>query len=192
MIFIVIGAAAVFGLLNYQYFWAQVNFFVSPPPVQSPTALPPTVNEKGEPNQLSIPSLGIKAPIVYAQEANEKVFQAALTNGVAHYPGTAAIGQAGNAYIFGHSSDFVFSKGHYKTVFALLPKIKIGDEVMVSDHAGQIYTYRIFETTVVAPTDIHYLSQDTGGKAILTVQTSYPVGTALKRFLARAELVVGK
>jgi HemK-like putative methylase len=70
---------------------------------------------------LSIPSLSIEAPIQFIDKADEKTFQAALKNGVVHYPGTALAGEFGNMYIFGHSSDYIWSKGHYKTIFAVLP-----------------------------------------------------------------------
>lgn len=189
VVVIFLGLAAVFVMLNYQYFWQQIEFVISPPPAVSRLSVAEDRTE--EPNRLAIPALGITASIVYAEAAEEKIFRAALANGVAHYPGTAEFGAIGNAYIFGHSSDFVFSKGDYKTVFALLPKIKTGDEITVSDRQGKLHVYRVFETLVVAPSDTHYLSQETEGRALLTVQTSYPIGTALKRFLARAELVAG-
>jgi sortase A len=91
-------------------------------------------------------------------------------------------------YIFGHSSDFAWTPGSYKTVFAKLPEIQLGTEIRISDDAGKIYTYKVIETKVVGPKDTSVLTQDPA-KKLLTLQTSYPVGTALKRFLAVSELV---
>lgn len=142
----------------------------------------------GEPNQLKIASLEITAPILYAQTNSETEFQDLLKDGVVHFPGTAEIGQPGNAYIFGHSSDFITSKGHYKTVFALLPRIQVGAEIEISDKQGVIYYYKVVSTKIVAANDVSVLDQGDGSKKILTLQTSYPVGTALKRFVAIAEL----
>ena len=136
---------------------------------------------------LSIPSLSITAPIVYATGSSETVFQTDLKNGVVHYPGTANPGQSGNCYIFGHSSDYVWSSGKFKTVFATLPHIQKGAEIQVSNKDGLIFTYIVTNITVVSPSATQYLEQDTT-KKILTVQTSYPIGTALKRFLVIAEL----
>lgn len=138
---------------------------------------------------LSIPSLKISAPLVYVSERTEKAFQLGLQQGVVQYPGTALPGQLGNMYVFGHSSDYRWAKGSYKTVFAKLPNIKVGSLIKVKDGAGKEYTYKVTSTAIALPTETKYLSQYNYQKKILTVQTSYPVGTALKRFLAIAELV---
>lgn len=138
---------------------------------------------------LSIPSLKISAPLVYVTERSEKVFQLGLQQGVVQYPGTALPGQLGNMYVFGHSSDYRWSKGSYKTVFAKLPNIKVGSLIILTDGAGKTYTYKTISTVIALPTDTKYLSQYKFQRKLLTVQTSYPVGTALKRFLVQAELV---
>jgi sortase A len=174
-------------LANFGYFWQNFYYeLAGTKSVKQPVGIT-VVQAKSQPNQLSIASLGITAPIVYAQEPNETSFQAALLNGVAHYPGTANPGQNGNCYIFGHSSDYFWSKGHYKTVFALLPRIKIGDNIIISDSDGNEYIYVVKSTLVAATTDVQYLQQDYS-KKVLTLQTSWPVGTALKRYLVLAEL----
>jgi len=178
--------AGLLVLANFGYFWQNVHYeMAGVKPVAQPVAA--TSQLKVQPTLLSVPSLGITAPIVYAQEPNETSFQAALLNGVAHYPGTADPGQFGNCYIFGHSSDFIWSKGHYKTVFALLPHIKIGAEITISDSQGQPYVYTVRSTVIASPTELKYLQQDYS-KKVLTLQTSWPVGTALKRYLVLAEI----
>lgn len=138
---------------------------------------------------LSIPTLGIEAPIVYVTEKSEEAYQAGLHNGVVHYPGTALPGEFGNVYIFGHSSDLVWVQGNYKTVFALLPKIQLGDEIRVSNDQGEVFTYIVTDTMIVNPSDTSVLDQFEYTQQLLTVQTSYPIGTALKRFIVRAELL---
>ncbi|MEZ4180501.1 MAG: sortase [Candidatus Doudnabacteria bacterium] len=142
-----------------------------------------------EPNQIWIPSLAVKAPIQYVDQATELVFQEALQEGVVQYPNTAPVGEIGNTYIFGHSSDFTFAKGDYKTVFALLPEIKINDEIYISNEQGAVFEYRVFEQFVALNTDTFLLDQDTNGQAILTLQTSYPIGTALKRYIVKSHLI---
>lgn len=191
---------AVFALviLNYQWLIIDLRFWLSRGRVEAPRLIATKNNQnpsgKSGPqeataaNVLSIPSLGITAPIVYADTDSETAFQEALINGVVHYPGTALPGQAGNVYIFGHSSDYIFSKGRYKTVFALLPYIKKGAEIYLSDGQGRQFTYAVSETVIAGSDDIKYLDQYGSRKKLLTVQTSYPVGTALRRFLAIAEL----
>lgn len=140
-------------------------------------------------NTLSISSLGLEAPVIYAIQPNEKAFQEALRNGVAHYPGTARPGELGNVYIFGHSSDYRWGNGQFKTVFAILPDIKVGTDVVISDASANVYTYRVIEKKVVLPTETKYLDQYDYKRKILTLQTSWPIGTALKRYVVIAELV---
>lgn len=142
-----------------------------------------------EPSMLYIDSLNIKASLVYISDTGEKAFQAGLIDGVVHYPGTANPGELGSMYIFGHSSDYLWSKGKYKQIFAALPKIKVGSEIVVTDDVGKPYTYKVYEAFVAAANDLKYLDQYGFKRKLLTVQTSYPVGTAKQRFIALAELV---
>ncbi len=138
--------------------------------------------------RLVIPRLGIDAPIVEPSARNEKAFQEALENGIAHFPGTALPGRNGNAYFFGHSSDYLWSPGAYKNVFAKLMSARVGDEIEVTDASGTPYLYRVTGMKIVSPKDLSVLSQGDGKKKMLTLQTSYPLGTALKRFVVTAEL----
>ncbi len=189
---IVVALCAIgFIFLNLDYFNKQTQYylshtFVSENQRQEKRAENPVLVE---PNQIIIPSLDIVAPIKFITEANETAFQAALIDGVVLYPGTAKVGEVGNMYIFGHSSDFAFSKGKFKTVFALLPKIEIGAEILVSDAEGVQFKYKVYDKFVAEKTRTDLLSQETNNKRILTVQTSYPVGTALQRYIVKAELV---
>lgn len=139
-------------------------------------------------NFLEIPSLGIQSPVIYITETNEKAYQKALVDGVVHFPGSALPGQRGNVYIFGHSSDYAFSKGNYKTIFALLPHIEMGSQINISDSQAKVFSYRVVNKLVVEPTDLSVLKQDTN-KQLLTLQTSYPIGTALRRYIVVAELI---
>jgi len=182
-------AIAVFIILNSGYFLKNLAYTFHRPQPAAP-AQQTSANETphAEPDMLWIDSLRISAPIQYIDQANETTFQAALKNGVVHYPGTALPGQPGNVYIFGHSSDYLWSNGHYKTIFALLPRIAAGVEIRITGHDGQLYAYKVLKTAVVAPTDTSVLSQNGNKQKLLTVQTSYPVGTALKRFVAIAQL----
>ncbi len=138
--------------------------------------------------RLAVPGLGIDAPVVEPTARNEAAFQLALQNGIAHFPGTAMPGQAGNAYFLGHSSDYLWSQGSYKDVFAKLMAIEIGEEIEVTNASGTPFVYVVTGTKVVSPKDLSVLSQGDGTKKFLTLQTSYPLGTALKRFIVTAEL----
>ncbi|OGE82171.1 MAG: hypothetical protein A3B10_02240 [Candidatus Doudnabacteria bacterium RIFCSPLOWO2_01_FULL_44_21] len=192
-----------FVVSNWQYFWQNAKYEVIadpktelnqpdqviPPslPIGSPsTVQAPKFDQIGN---LSISSLGVSVPIMQVYEVSERAFQAALIYGVVHYPTTAQIGSLGNPYIFGHSSDYVWSKGKFKTVFARLPKIELGAEIVVTNQDGQKFKYKVIEKKIVEKDDLSVLDQHNYEKKLLTLQTSYPVGTALKRFVAVCELV---
>lgn len=174
----------LYAVLNWGYLWKNIDYYLNPP-----SETPSTPISTDEPNKIWINSLNIEAPLVESVQNNEKGFQDALALGVVHYPGTAQPGQVGNVYLFGHSSDFPNKPGNYKNVFALLPKIKVGSEILVSDDKGQVFKYVAFATKVIKPTEVQYINPELKpGERMLTVQTSYPVGTALKRFIVQAIL----
>lgn len=186
IILLVLGFLVLaFLVSNAGYFWQRGSFSFSKPPQISTEA--DSQKQTAEPDRLWIPSLGIEAPLIYATEVKEDHFQEQLEKGVVHYPGTALPGQLGNAYIFGHSSDYFWRQGDYKTVFALLPEIELGAEIILTDSTGNIFRYAATNKFVANPEDLHLLAQDET-KRQLTLQTSYPIGTALKRYIVQAEL----
>ena len=140
-----------------------------------------------QPDRLIISKINLDAPILYADTVDENQFQKFLEQGVVHYPDTALPGQPGNCYIFGHSSDYAWTPGNYKSVFALLTNLTIGDAIIVSNHQGQTFDYVVTTKFVVESADKSVLNQDLS-KHLLTLQTSYPLGTALKRYIVQAEL----
>jgi len=177
----------LFLILNFNYFVANLKLIYNRPQITY-IAEHSQIQATMTPDTLIIQSLGITAPVVYATEKTEKAYQAALINGVVHYPDTANPGQLGNVYIFGHSSDFIWSKGHYKTIFATLPQITKGAEIDISDSGGQKFVYLVTGTFVVSPDDASVLDQHNNTEKLLTLQTSWPVGTALKRWIVTAEI----
>lgn len=136
---------------------------------------------------LTIPSLGISAPIVYSSSNIESKIQTDLQSGVAHLSGTANVGDVGNAFIVGHSSNYKNAPGNFNEVFAKLPEIKIGDQIRVRVGSEE-FDYTVTQTHIVQPTELWVESQETDGAKILTLQTSYPVGTAKQRFIVVSKL----
>lgn len=196
--FIVITLLLAVGLF---YFWqykteqsrgssiAILNGNVGQLPVSGGKVIPERMPlEHGTADWLSIPDRKIEAPIIYVDEANEKVFQDALTRGVVHYPNTALPGELGNPYIFGHSSDYAWKAGKYKTVLKPLVDIPIGTTIRITNRDGELFIYTVKETKIVGPKDVSVLDQFNYERTMLTLQTSWPIGTALKRFVAIAEL----
>src|SRR3989344_5997637 len=183
LIILLVGGAWI--ALNFDYFRKNIEYEFKKDDYQQNPA--PAPQEKMEPDKLLVPSLNIEAPVLYAERNNEDYFQELLVNGVVHYPGTAEIGEPGNAYIFGHSSDNALSSGKYKTVFALLPRIAAGADIYISDREGNKYVYRVIESRAVEKDDLSVLDQGDRKRKLLTLQTSYPVGTSLKRYVVVGE-----
>tara|TARA_Y100000310_G_scaffold218027_1_gene219161 strand:+ start:154 stop:858 length:705 start_codon:yes stop_codon:yes gene_type:complete len=143
---------------------------------------------------ISIPSLGISAPVLlpsltywyaYAWAMLEKQMQAGLNYGAVAYPHSVAPGTDGNLIIAGHSSppDEKSEKSAYGHLFAKLPEIAIGEEIIVSD-----VTYRVQDKFVVSPSETSILAQQED-ESILKMITCYPVGTTTNRMIIVAKKV---
>jgi LPXTG-site transpeptidase (sortase) family protein len=147
-------------------------------------------------NRIIIPKLNVNIPLVtpsYEALLNEdwgKVeedIQDALQIGVVHYPGTARPGQAGNFFVTGHSSYYPWAPGKYKTIFARLHELSVGDEYWVY-YGGDKHRYVIESKKEVRPTDVSVLDQPVN-KRTGTLMTCTPVGTTLRRLILNAEEV---
>lgn len=89
-----------------------------------------------------------------------------------------------NVYIAGHRIGFPGTNSDL--AFYDLNKVGNGDEVYLEDAEGRQYTYEVFETKVVEPTDLSVLKR-IEGKNVVTLQTcTLPDYT--KRLIVRAEL----
>lgn len=140
---------------------------------------------KVETYTLSIPKLGINNAVTTIGGED-------LSKSLIHYPGTALPGQIGNSVVFGHSAlPIFFSPTNYKTIFATLPTLKIGDEIIVN-YDGVTYRYLIEEMLDVLPTDIEILNQDVGDSFISLV-TCIPPGDPRnpRRLIVRARIESG-
>lgn len=110
-----------------------------------------------------------------------------LSKSLIHYGGTGLPGEYGTAIVFGHSTlPQFFSPTNYKTIFSLLPTLKIGDELFVT-YDGVEYRYVVYEMVVTDPSDLSPLEQHFDD-SYLTLITCVPPGTYWKRLNVRARL----
>lgn len=129
---------------------------------------------------LSIPKLGIKDAAVTTID-NE------LDKHLVNYSGTAIPPEKGNSVIFGHSTlPQLFKPSDYKTIFATLHTLKIGDEFSINVR-DVIYAYKIHSITIVDPSNTSIFFQDTDDSHI-TLVTCTPPGTTWKRLIIKATL----
>jgi LPXTG-site transpeptidase (sortase) family protein len=134
---------------------------------------------------ITIPSLAINSNIIENVNAwNEPEYQRALQDGVAHASGSATPNQNGSMFLFAHSSDVPWRMTRTNTAFFRLPRITLGEQVLV-DYQGERYTYEISEIKEVWPHEVEAVTLAQGDQVIL--QTCTPVGTSLKRLLVFAK-----
>lgn len=132
------------------------------------------------------PELGLEA--LKAQDWNilEEQIRETLLQGPVHYPGTAEPGQVGNSFITAHSSNVFWEPSPYNTTFALLPKLRPGDDIYITYNQEEFH-YKVTSYKEVNPKDISILEQ--GNEKLLTLMTCSPIGTNLRRWVVTASLV---
>lgn len=172
-------------------FWWKVEWrgekFTTAPQYNLPTIgerkpkeeLPPV--QAVSPSTLKIEKIGIEAPIFWNTHS-DKIIET-LEGGVAHYQGTALPNEVGNVFIVGHSSNFLWAKGDYKQVFALLDKLVVGDKIELT-YRSQTINYQVKNKKIVRPDQVEVLKSDETKK--LSLMTCWPIGTTFRRLIVEA------
>lgn len=139
--------------------------------------------------QVIIPKINVQIPVVYdVKTVQEADVQKGLESGVVHYSTTVLPGQQGNSAIFGHSSNNIFNKGKYKFAFVLLHELVPGD-IFHLTYDRKVYTYRVYDKKVVAPSEVGVLNNVSGKPATATLITCDPPGTSTNRLVVWGEQV---
>jgi sortase A len=181
---------AVMGIINGQYISAQLYYRYGSNDTTITSA--PASNLQLDPNAapvIAIPTIGVKAPVIFEPSYKESQVQLALRRGVVKFATTADPGQNGNVVIFGHSSGQPWAPGDYKFVFTALDRLKPGDKIYI-DYKGQRYIYQMASSQVVLPEEVGVINPT--DKPTLTLITCSPVGTSLKRLVVRANQISPK
>lgn len=138
-------------------------------------------------NHLVIPKIKIITPIIWNSGTNEKAMIDSLQRGVAHYSFTSIPNdKSGNVFITGHSSNYWWDKGEYNTVFALLDKLKMGDNAYIQ-YKDKIYVYKMIRSTTIKPSNLTITNETK--KPTLSLMTCTPVGTSLNRLIVQFDLI---
>ncbi len=134
-----------------------------------------------------IPKINANAKIIpNVDPYDSRVYQEALTRGVAHAKGSVYPGRVGNMFIFSHSSVDFFQALRYNSVFYLLDKLETNDEIDVYFNSEK-FVYRVTEKKLVDANAITYLTEKTDNK-LVTLMTCWPPGTTFKRLIVRGIL----
>ncbi|PIR52838.1 hypothetical protein COU76_04290 [Candidatus Peregrinibacteria bacterium CG10_big_fil_rev_8_21_14_0_10_49_10] len=151
--------------------------------------------EMHEEYALSIPALGIQAPVflpslkywkLRAWELLEKQMQVGLAEGAVVYPHSVEPGARGTLFLAGHSSppNGFAAQNEYGHLFKNLPDLKPGDDIFLRA-GGKTFTYTVRSTEVVSPSATEILlQQDT--ETLLKILTCFPIGTTKDRMVVTA------
>jgi len=112
---------------------------------------------------------------------NNVVAQAKYTD----YPGS---GKGRMTYIFAHSTSQGLDMVRKNSVFYLLGELKNNDIIFIVKE-GKSYTYRVYESKIVAASETEFLKYSDPSREVLILQTCWPIGTDWKRLLVFAELI---
>ncbi len=174
-----LAVAAVAAIFFYAYPDRPTAEASPRPPDEATRAIP---EEKGL--WLTVPRMArVKDLPVLSGPASD---EAALAESALRVEGTGLPWQEeANVYIAGHRIGFGGEKSHL--VFYDLDALQEGDEVILTDSDGTRYTYTVFASFVVGPSDYH-VTEPTPGKNIVSLQTCTPVPTFEERLVVQAEL----
>jgi LPXTG-site transpeptidase (sortase) family protein len=201
--FLIIFSASVF-VFNGKFIYAQIKYsFIGVPPVSNwqdsksggilgPVAGKKEVIEKKEyvlPKRIAIPTIGIEAPVIISQGTSETDMQKDLEKGVIYLPGSSTLNEKGTMVIMGHSSAYPWYKGRYGSIFALLNKLNVGDEIDVFSK-DKTYTYRVVGKEIKAPKDLVFQTQE--DEAVLYLVSCWPINTAWKRIVIKTVQTLDK
>lgn len=129
-----------------------------------------------------IPKIGANSKVIKDVDPYDKdVYLQALRTGVAHAEGTSYPSRGGNTFLFAHSTDNFYNANRYNSVFYLLNKMEVGDDIYVA-YENNLYKYAVSEIKLVDASDVSYLEGNSTDD-VLTLMTCWPAGTTLQRLL---------
>lgn len=157
--------------------------------IRQSTAAPRVLTPPSTDFALVIPAIWAAAPVVENVDPyDSRLYQKALTRGVAHARGSGLPGEGGNIFLFAHSSRDLITARQFNSVFYLLHKLEKGDEIRVW-YQGVEHIYAVTSLDFVAPSAVSYLTTPTAVET-LRLMTCWPPGTTYKRLIVTAHRVL--
>jgi LPXTG-site transpeptidase (sortase) family protein len=135
------------------------------------------------PQKIEIPKIGVSSVIQIPRSIDVSTLDNSLAKGAVYYPGSGTL-QAGNMFLFGHSTNWkVVNNQAYKT-FNDLEKLVRGDEIELTS-GGKKYVYKV--TSVRRAADDDVLVEFNKGDRMLTISTCDTFGKKQDRWVVEAE-----
>lgn len=179
---LVLGGLSVLGWILFPAASEEVVYRVTSAETKAAAATVPVDTDFS----IQIPAIGANAPIVAdVDPLNSVVYQQALSRGVAQAKGTGKPGEGVNIFLFAHSSATYLLATRYNSVFYLLHKLEIGDDIHVW-YQGVERIYHVKSKAFVPASETNYMKAGRGQEK-LTLMTCWPPGTTLKRLIITAD-----
>lgn len=134
-----------------------------------------------------IPKINVNAAIVQDVDPYSSFeYQRQLAKGVAHAAGTGLPDEERSMFLFAHASGDILMARRYNSVFYLLNKLEVGDQLLIY-YRGAPYHYQVSASKEVAADAISYLENNDESDLIL--MTCTPPGTTWRRLLVFADKI---
>jgi LPXTG-site transpeptidase (sortase) family protein len=135
------------------------------------------------PQKIEIPKIGVSSTIQVPQSVDVTTLDTALSKGAVYYPGSGTL-QAGNMFLFGHSTNWkVVNNQAYKT-FNDLDKLVKGDQIEITS-GDKKYIYQVTSVYRASENEVHI--QFNKGERMLTISTCDTFGRKQDRWVVEAE-----
>lgn len=153
----------------------------------TPVVNQPSYQYVADENQIEIPILDLKAPIVSSETKDPDFIHQILDQGVVLYPGSSLPGEKGMVVILGHSAPSGWPDINYDRVFSKIINLEVENKINIYFH-HYLYPYQVIDKHIFSKAqEEEFLAQNTS-QSLLILSTCYPPGKDLQRFVIVAEL----
>ncbi|MDP3727203.1 MAG: sortase [bacterium] len=137
--------------------------------------------------RIIIPTIAVTAPVIFPESADLAALNAALLQGVVHYPGSALPGDPGTVFLFGHSTGLAVVHNKNFEVFNRLSELRGGDIVRLA-YGEREYWYRV-RSIELKRTDAAVIDLAPSGVPRLVLTTCNVFGGVDDRFIVTADFM---
>jgi len=175
IIFLIIFSISVF-IFNGRFIYSQAKYSVIGSEPVTPFSKFLDSGERDVSLKLVIPDIGVEAPIILSETSDESLIQENLKNGVVRY--------LDSNVILGHSSAYPWYKGSYGSIFSLLNKLELGNQIHIYS-GGNKFSYEVINKQIDFPKNFDLEKDD----SIIYLVSCWPISTNWKRIVIMAKSI---
>lgn len=163
-----------------------VTAAVATPTLAEPSRAPSAPATDDTPARIIIDAIDVDAPIMNPTSRDITVLDAALQQGVVHYPGSGDLEDTSNMFLLGHSTGFRIVQNDLYKVFNRLKDLQANDVIRVQSGDTE-YLYRVKDVALVNATETSIPLESE--VKMLTLATCNVFGAKEERYVVSAEFV---